>query len=194
LQYASPEKRGRSKCPQIYENARGNRKKTPQNAASCQDFGDKKCHPAGKRIEVSMMKKRGQEGFSLIELLIVVAIVALIAVIAIPYLQKGVRAAENGTTFATMRSIASTQMNFFSMNNRFGRLAEINNLLSNSIGTPSGNEVIRGKFVLSMTPASPTDAELRNGYTVTATRNVAGEGVIYVYELTQSGEIRQILP
>jgi hypothetical protein len=45
-----------------------------------------------------------------------------------------------------------------------------------------------------MTPAAPTDAELRNGYTITATRNISGEGVIYVYELTQSGEIRQILP
>jgi prepilin-type N-terminal cleavage/methylation domain-containing protein len=140
------------------------------------------------------MKKGRKDGFSLIELLIVVAIVSLIAAIAIPFLQKGVRAAENGNTFATMRTVASTQMNYFSQNNRFGRLTEINNLLSNSIGTPSGNDVIHGKFIISMTPAAPTDAELKNGYTITATRDVTGEGVIYVYELTQSGEIRQILP
>ena len=161
---------------------------------SCQDYGDTKCHFAGDEIEELSMKKGRNEGFSLIELLIVVAIVSLIAAIAIPFLQKGVRAAENGNTFATMRTVASTQMNYFSQNNRFGRLMEINNLLSNAIGTPSGNDVLHGKFVLSMTPGSPTDAELKNGYTITATRNVTSEGVIYVYELTQSGEIRQILP
>jgi len=165
-----------------------------ENAASCQEYGDKKCHTIGKQNKVLRMKKGRKEGFSLIELLIVVAIVSLIAAIAIPFLQKGVRAAENGNTFATMRTVASTQMNYFSQNNRFGRLTEINNLLSNALGTPSGNDVIRGKFVLSMTPAAPTDAELKNGYTITATRDVTSEGVVYVYELTQSGEIRQILP
>jgi hypothetical protein len=112
----------------------------------------------------------------------------------VPALQKGVRAAENGNTFATLRTIASTQVAYFTQNNRFGRVTEINNLLSSSIGTQLGNEVTRGKFILANSPANPTDAELRTGYTITATRNVAGEGVTYVYEITQTGEIRQILP
>lgn len=140
------------------------------------------------------MSRTRERGFSVVELLTVCAVIGIIAALAIPHLQKALRASENGNTFATMRTIASTQVNFFTQNSRFGRITEINNLLSSSIGTNSGNEVTRGKFVISMTPAAPTDAELRNGYTVTATRNVAGEGVTYVYQLTQTGEIRQILP
>ena len=140
------------------------------------------------------MKKSCQRGFSLIELLIVVVVIGVIASIAIPFLQKAIRAAENGNTFATMRTVSSTEMSYYQQNSRFGRLIEVNNILSNSIGTPSGNELLRGRFTLAMVPGAPTDAELRVGYTITATRNVTGEGVVYVYELTQSGEIRQVLP
>ncbi|MEO7540147.1 MAG: prepilin-type N-terminal cleavage/methylation domain-containing protein [Pyrinomonadaceae bacterium] len=142
------------------------------------------------------MKNKNEKGFSLIELLIVVVIIGIIAALAVPALQKGIRAAENGSTFATMRVIASTQMSFYSQRGRFGRLNEINNLMSNGIGTPSGNDVIRGNFLLSMTPSSPppTDLELRDRYTITATRTIPGEGYTYVYEVTQSGVVRQVLP
>jgi len=140
------------------------------------------------------MKKANQHGFSIIELLIVCVIVGIIAALAIPFLQKAVRATENANTFATMRTISSSQVGYFQTNNRFGRLTEINNLLSNSIGTPSGNQLNRGRFVFSMEPANPTDADLRNEYKIIAIRNVTGEGQVYQYEITQSGEIRQIFP
>ncbi len=140
------------------------------------------------------MKKRNEQGFSLIELLVVVVVIGIVASVAIPHLQKAIRAAEVGNTFATMRSISSTQLSYFTQNSRFGRVTEINNIMSSSIGTPVGNEVNRGKFVFSMSPANPTDAELRTGYTINATRNVSGEGVVYVFQLTESGEIRQVLP
>lgn len=137
------------------------------------------------------MKDEG--GFSLIELLLVVAVIGIIATLAVPALQKATRAAENGNTFATMRTMSSTQVNFMSQNGRFARLPELNSVSSNALGTVSGLQLIRGKFVFEM-PGTPTDTDLRGRYTITATRNVATEGVVYKYEIDQSGEIRQILP
>lgn len=140
------------------------------------------------------MKKRNEQGFSLIEVLVVCVIIGIIAALAVPFLQKAIRATQNGSTFATMRSIASTEMSFYGQHNRWGRLIEINNIMSNGIGTPSGNEVIRGKFIFSMPDPNVTDAGLRDRYTINARRDVMGEDVVYVYALTETGQIQQILP
>jgi prepilin-type N-terminal cleavage/methylation domain-containing protein len=140
-----------------------------------------------------MMKGKDMRGFSIIELLIVCVVVGIIATIAVPNLQRAIRATENGNTFATLRTISSTQAGYYSQNGRFGRVTEINNLLSSAIGTTIGNDVIRGKFVLSMSPATPTDAQLRTSYTINASRNVTGEDQVFLYELTPR-ELRQILP
>ena len=140
------------------------------------------------------MKKGSEQGFSIIELLLVCMIIGIIGALAVPWLQKSIRAAENGNMFATMRTIASTEVAYFQSNSRFGRITEINNLLSSSLGNPSGFHLTRGKFTLSTTPDNPPDAQLRDGYTINAIRNVTGEGVVYWYVIDQTGEIRQIMP
>lgn len=140
------------------------------------------------------MKSNNEKGFSLIELMLVVVVIGIVAALAIPALQKSLIAAEAGTTFATLRTISSTQVGFYTSNGRFGTLSEINSIVAGGIGRTAGNQIFRKSFTFDMVPANPTPAELREGFTVLATRQIAGDPIIFQYELRQDGEIRQLQP
>jgi prepilin-type N-terminal cleavage/methylation domain-containing protein len=139
------------------------------------------------------MNRRGESGFSLIELLLVVVIIGIIAAMAIPAYQKGMWAAENGAAFSTLRTIFSTQLSFYTQNNRFGRLDEINRIVGGGVGTVVGDRIVRGKYVFEMTPVRPDDGDLAGEFLISATRDVAGDAV-YKYELNQTGKIVQVYP
>ena len=140
------------------------------------------------------MKRKTETGFSLIELLLVVVIIGIIAALAVPALQKGVWAAQNGSTVATLRTLHSTQTVFYSQHSRWGRIDEINSIIGSPLGLIPPNQAARHQYVYEMVPADPTDAELKDGYTLIATRDVASDGVIYQYKVTEDGYIDQLRP
>ena len=137
-----------------------------------------------------MVKRNNQDGFSLIELLIVVVVIGIVATIAVPAFQRGVRAAENGSTFAVLRGISSSQVMFYSQNNRFAKIDELHRMMGGGMGVLTGDTVVRGPYVFELTTA---EDKLPTFYTITATRSIVNE-TVYKYELTQTGRISRVLP
>jgi prepilin-type N-terminal cleavage/methylation domain-containing protein len=140
------------------------------------------------------MKNQNQSGFSLIELLIVIVIIGIIASIAFPYLIKARYASENAAMYATLRTISSAQIGFYTQNSRYATLSELNAVYENAYGTTVGNNIRRGSFTLDMGDIESDDPQLRADFIITATKTINPSDLPYIISVNSSGRIVQITP
>jgi type IV pilus assembly protein PilA len=69
---------------------------------------------------------KGQKGFSLVELLVVIIIIGIIAAIAIPNLLSTLGAANEKAAVGTLRTIHSAQTTYLSREGEYGEIDDLN--------------------------------------------------------------------
>lgn len=115
-------------------------------------------------MKQSIPPQSGVRGFSLIELLIVVAIIGIVAAIAVPNLINARQAAKTASVISSLRVIHSSEVSYRSANDRYADLPTLGNAGFISDDRLRNGQKARYSFVVTPDATTPSAS-----YTATAT-------------------------
>lgn len=133
-----------------------------------------------------------ENGFSIVEVILVLVILSIITIISIPWLWKAIGAARNGNAYASLKTISSVQLSYYAKNNRFARLDELNSETNDTLGVMDGANLVRGKFTLSMNPVTPSNNDLRGNFEIIASKPASANETPCVLAIDGSGIITEL--
>ena len=121
-----------------------------------------------------MKNRKAQQGFSLTELVIVVAIILLIAAISIPNLMRSRMAANETAAVTALRTVSAAENTYFNACHRIGFAASLSELNTGTI-------CVGGQGLIDETLATGT----KSGYTFVYTSSAPNSwGTIRSYTVT----------
>jgi len=115
--------------------------------------------------------KRNQKGFSLPELLIVVAIIGIIASIAVPGLLQAQRASREAAAIQGLRSVVSAENTYLSVQGNYQTYGDVTDLTTAKLMDGNQFSVPINGYQLTLTVSSSTSSYTATNEPTTVTAN-----------------------
>lgn len=138
--------------------------------------------------------QRSQFGFSLIELLIVVAIIGILAAIVAPLLLDARVTSKRAAAISSLRLMHTTEHNYFTQNSRYATLSELNSFQGGGLGTMStATELTTNGYTYQMVPPTPSPTSLTTDFAIES-NGFNRDGTAAKYLVSTNGTMQQVLP